>query len=96
MDEAVSADIEARIHEAILSNGGGALQAHDIRSRTAGAATFIEFHLVVPGEMTVNEAHEICDRIEDALEAEIAGSDVSIHVEPEHKAKSTGIVALDG
>lgn len=95
MDEAVNADIEARIREAIKANGGGALQAHDIRSRTAGAATFIEFHLVVPGEMTVNDAHEICDRIEDALEAEIAGSDVSIHVEPEHKAKSSGAVALD-
>jgi cation diffusion facilitator family transporter len=95
MDEAVGADIEARIREAIKANGGGALQAHDIRSRHAGAATFIEFHLVVPGDMTVNEAHEICDRIEDALESEIAGSDVSIHVEPEHKAKSKGAVALD-
>lgn len=94
MDEAVGADIEARIREAIKANGGGALQAHDIRSRHAGAATFIEFHLVVPGEMTVNEAHEICDRIEAALESEIAGSDVSIHVEPEHKAKAKGAVAL--
>lgn len=95
MDESVGAEIEVRIREAIKSKGGGALQAHDIRTRHAGAATFIEFHLVVPGDMTVNEAHAICDRIEDALEAEIAGSDVSIHVEPEHKAKSKGAVALD-
>jgi cation diffusion facilitator family transporter len=95
MDESVSSDIQARIREAIRSSGGGALQAHDIRTRHAGAATFIEFHLVVPGEMTVYEAHAICDRIEDALEAEIAGSDVLIHVEPEHKAKEKGAVALD-
>jgi cation diffusion facilitator family transporter len=95
MDESVSAEIEGRIREAIKSNGGGALQAHDIRTRHAGAATFIEFHLVVPGNMTVTEAHDICDRIEDALESEIKGSDVSIHVEPEHKAKSKGAVALD-
>jgi cation diffusion facilitator family transporter len=94
MDESVSADIQARIREAIKLNGGGALQAHDIRTRHAGAAIFIEFHLVVPGDMTVNEAHAICDRIEDALEGEIVGSDVSIHVEPEHKAKSKGAVAL--
>jgi cation diffusion facilitator family transporter len=94
MDESVGADIEAQIREAIKSNGGGALQAHDIRTRHAGAATFIEFHLVVPGTMTVEEAHAICDRIEDALEAEIAGADVSIHVEPDHKAKAKGAVAL--
>lgn len=95
MDESVSAEIEKRIREAIRSNGGGALQAHDIRTRIAGAATFIEFHLVVPGGMTVNEAHAICDRMEHALEAEIAGSDITIHVEPEYKAKSKGAVKLE-
>ncbi|MGQ0672084.1 MAG: cation diffusion facilitator family transporter [Hyphomicrobium sp.] len=95
LDESVGAEIEARIREAIRAGGGGALQAHDIRTRHAGAATFIEFHLVVPGDMTVYEAHAICDRIEAALREEIAGSDVSIHVEPEHKAKSKGVVALD-
>lgn len=92
MDESVDGEVQSRIREAIKQNGGGALQAHDIRTRHAGAATFIEFHLVVPGSMTVNEAHEICDRIEEAIEAGIAGSDVLIHVEPEHKAKN---VALD-
>lgn len=94
MDESVSVELQEKIREAIKSGGGGAMQAHDIRTRHAGAATFIEFHLVVPGTMTVYEAHDICDRIEDALEAEIEGADVSIHVEPDHKAKSKGIVDL--
>jgi cation diffusion facilitator family transporter len=94
MDESVSGEIQDKIHAAIKSNGGGATQAHDIRTRHAGAATFIEFHLVVPGSMSVHEAHEICDRIEEALEAEIAGADVSIHVEPDHKAKTKGVVDL--
>ena len=58
--------------------------------------TFIEFHLVVPGAMPVVEAHEICDRLEAALEAEIEGSQVVVHVEPEYKAKgrSKGAVKL--
>ena len=94
MDESVGSEIQVRIQEAIKANGGGALQAHDIRTRHAGAATFIEFHLVVPGAMNVDEAHAICDRIEAALEAEIAGADVSIHVEPDHKAKSKDAVPL--
>jgi cation diffusion facilitator family transporter len=94
MDQAASPDIEARIRAAIRANGEGALQAHDMRTRTAGPQTFIEFHLVVPGEMTVNAAHEICDRIEDALEKELANSDVVIHVEPDFKAKPKGAVEL--
>lgn len=94
LDEAVSPDIQGQINLAIKANGGGALQVHDIRTRHAGRATFIEFHLVVPGRMTVRESHAICDRIEDALEAEIPGSDVTIHVEPDNKAKNTGAVEI--
>jgi cation diffusion facilitator family transporter len=89
MDETAGHEIEGRIREAIARNGDGALQVHDIRTRRAGRATFIEFHLVVPGSMTVEEAHRICDRLEDAIEAEIEDSEVVVHVEPEHKAKDT-------
>lgn len=88
MDQAASPDIERRIRAAIAANGDGALEAHDIRTRQAGRALFIEFHLVVPGTMTVDNAHQICDRIEEALEKEIEGSEIVIHVEPDHKAKS--------
>jgi hypothetical protein len=65
----------------------GALEAHDVRTRIAGRATFIDFHLVVPGSMTVSEPRGLCDRIEDALREEIADAMISIHVEPEEKAK---------
>lgn len=96
MDQAASPDIEARIRRVIGANGEGALEAHDIRTRQAGRALFIEFHLVVPGMMTVDAAHQICDRIETAIEAEIEGSEAVIHVEPDHKAKrkSRGTVPL--
>ncbi|MBS0251691.1 MAG: cation transporter [Proteobacteria bacterium] len=96
MDEAASPEIEARIRGAIEANGIGALQAHDIRTRQAGRALFIEFHLVVPGSMTVDEAHAICDRLENSIEKNIEGSEVVIHVEPEHKAKpeESGAVPL--
>lgn len=96
LDEAASPEIEARIKAAISANGEGALEAHDIRTRRAGRMTFIEFHLVVPGAMTVERAHEICDRLEDAIEAAISDTDVVIHVEPDHKAKAGGDVPLDG
>ncbi|MFT3733363.1 MAG: cation diffusion facilitator family transporter [Hyphomicrobium sp.] len=96
MDEAASPEIEARIRGAIEANGIGALQAHDIRTRQAGRALFIEFHLVVPGSMTVDEAHAICDRLENSIEHSLEGSEVVIHVEPEYKAKpeDSGAVPL--
>lgn len=87
MDEAASSEIQSQIRAAIQSYGGGALEAHDVRTRKAGRVTFIEFHLVVPGTMTVDEAHDICDRLEDGIEASIEGSEVVIHVEPHQKSK---------
>ena len=97
MDQAASPEIENQIRAVIARNGDGALQAHDIRTRQAGRALFIEFHLVVPGAMTVYDAHIICDRLEDAIEAEIEGSEAVIHVEPDHKVKPgiEGAVDLD-
>lgn len=95
LDERAAPDIEERIRNAIAANGAGALEAHDIRTRHAGRMTFIEFHLVVPGNMTVAAAHEICDRLEDAIEAELIDADVVIHVEPDEKAKPHVAIALD-
>jgi divalent metal cation (Fe/Co/Zn/Cd) transporter len=94
MDEAVDGDIGRRIRALIAENADGAIEAHDLRTRTAGRATFIDFHLVVPGAMSVADAHRICDRIESALEEEISGSEVVIHVEPEGEARHRGVLVL--
>lgn len=94
MDEAAPPEIQARIQAAIALHGGGALQAHDLRTRHAGRSTFIDFHLVVPREMQVAEAHAICDRIEAGLRRELEGAMIAIHVEPEEKAKDEGAIAL--
>ena len=52
---------------------------------------FAELHLVVPGDMSVAAAHAICDRIEEAVRAAIGQAVITIHVEPEGKAKLRGI-----
>jgi cation diffusion facilitator family transporter len=94
LDEQVPDNDFTKISEAIAMEAMGALQAHDLRTRHAGRATFIEFHLVVPGQTTVADAHDICDRIESRLKDVIPGARVSIHVEPENKAKHAGIVPI--
>ncbi|GGA20666.1 cadmium transporter [Salipiger profundus] len=94
MDEAAPDDEVEQMRVLISDNAEGAVEAHDLRSRRAGRVLFVEFHLVVPGDMSVDSAHDICDRIEGALHHAFEGSRVTIHVEPEHKAKHSGIVVL--
>jgi cation diffusion facilitator family transporter len=94
MDEAVPDELLARIRRAVSANAEGALEAHDLRTRHAGRLTFIDFHLVVPGSMSVDESHAICDRIEAALREEVEGAVIHIHVEPEGKAKHRGVLVL--
>lgn len=83
MDHAVSAEDEASIKAAIAAHANGALDVHHLRSRQAGRATFIAFDLVVPASMSVGEAHRICDRLEEAIQAVQPGAQCVIHVEPE-------------
>ncbi|HUG62278.1 MAG TPA: cation diffusion facilitator family transporter [Methylomirabilota bacterium] len=94
MDEAAPPEDLEKIRALIAHSAEGAIEAHDIRTRNAGRVTFVDFHLVVDGAMTVREAHDICDRVEAALQTEIGQVVVTIHVEPDHKAKHTGIVVL--
>ena len=95
MDRAVEMDEHMRIRDIISANSKGAQEVHDLRTRIAGRATFIEFHMVVDADMSVSDSHVICDRIEDALKAEIPSVRVTIHVEPDNEAKlPKGTVAV--
>lgn len=94
MDVAVPGDTQKTIREVIATNAEGAIEAHDIRTRQAGKLTFIDFHLVVPGAMSVDQAHTICDEIEGKLREAVRDVQITIHVEPENKAKHAGIVVL--
>lgn len=93
MDEAIPeqelADIRNALNYALggLASNGKVLEIHDLRTRRAGPRTFVEFHLVVPGSTSVEQAHQICDRLENALKAQLDGVHTTIHVEPDHKAK---------
>ncbi|MFD2609941.1 cation diffusion facilitator family transporter [Deinococcus taklimakanensis] len=87
-------DTTARLRELLRTHGAGALEMHDLRARSAGQVTFVEFHMVVPGEMTVAQAHAICDRLEHGIQAELTGAQVTIHVEPADQAKPHGALVL--
>jgi len=94
MDASAPPETLEKIARIIATHSEGAQEAHDVRTRQVGSVTFIDFHLVVTGTMSVTESHAICDRIEAALKTEIEGARVTIHVEPEEKAKHKGVPVL--
>ncbi|HMQ57997.1 MAG TPA: cation diffusion facilitator family transporter [Rhizobiaceae bacterium] len=94
MDGALDADDLAAVQRVIAESASGAIEYHDLKTRSAGAARFVEFHLIVPADMTVAQSHAICDRIEAALRTEMPGLRSVIHVEPEEKAKPTAGIPL--
>lgn len=83
MDTALPADEVGRIKAEIGKLLPAGTSFHDLRTRKSGARRFIDFHLLVPGESSVNLAHALCDRIEEALQQALPNTTVTIHVEPQ-------------
>ena len=55
---------------------------HKIRTRKAGSQRFIEFHLLIPKNASLEEAHLMCYHLEEDIESRLPNSSVTIHVEP--------------
>jgi cation diffusion facilitator family transporter len=88
MDRALPDDEVKRLRDVIGKHLGAGMTFHALRTRKAGARSFADFHLLVPGEMTVAAAHDVADRIESALEREAGVLEVTIHVEPVEAASA--------
>lgn len=56
---------------------------HDLRTRRSGMLRFVQFHVWVPGDWSVREAHDRLDRIELELQHRFPGTEILIHVDPE-------------
>ena len=58
------------------------IQFHALRTRVAGARRFVSFHVLVPGEWTVQCGHELCEEIELAISKALPSTHVTTHLEP--------------
>jgi cation diffusion facilitator family transporter len=72
--DAVRAAIESKIHED--------MDYHAVRTRRAGPRRFVDFHLLVPGVLTVEKAHGVASAIEEAIRGVSPGIEVTVHIEP--------------
>ena len=56
---------------------------HHFRTRKAGRQRYIDFHLLVDPQETIEEAHTVCDALEGAIQRALPGAVVHIHLEPD-------------
>ena len=65
---------------------------HDLRTRTSGAHRFVQFHVWVPADWTVREAHQRMDAVEEKLQHRFPGCEIIIHLDPEGHTDREGIL----
>ena len=63
---------------------------HDLRTRTSGDRDFVQFHVDLPARMSVGEAHEVIERVEEHLRREFPGIELLIHIDPEGHVDEPG------
>ncbi len=76
------------IDKAIRDCAGPDTLYHGLRTRKAGSQRFIDFHLLLPGKLSINQSHTICNEIEVCIKDELNNCRVTIHVEPEEDKAS--------
>jgi cation diffusion facilitator family transporter len=83
LDTAADEDTIDTVTEVLEDLKGQFIEYHDLRSRKAGRDLHIDMHLVVQPEMSIEEAHDLCDTIELRIQQKLNYSHVLIHVEPD-------------
>ncbi len=82
LDASLPADEEEWIRDYVSGIGAPVRGFHHLRTRKAGAQRFIQFHLLVTADMSVEESHKLHDDIVAAIKQRFPASTVTIHVEP--------------
>ncbi|GAA4010872.1 CDF family cation-efflux transporter FieF [Sphingomonas swuensis] len=65
---------------------------HDVRTRTSGVHDFIQFHVWVPEEWSVRQAHDRLDRVEEDLQRRFPGTEIFLHLDPEGHTDREGML----
>ncbi|WP_457571571.1 cation diffusion facilitator family transporter [Desulfovulcanus sp.] len=82
MDRALPEDELKIIDQTIRELAGKDVDYHGLKTRKAGVRRFIDFHMLVSGNKSVKEAHDLCCKIEENIRKKLPNAYVNIHVEP--------------
>lgn len=83
LDETLPEDELEEIRRCVREHRGDIITGyHKLRARRAGSRRHVDLHVVVDESLTVGEAHDIAEHIEQDIRACIPNTDVLVHVEP--------------
>ncbi|MEY9972518.1 cation diffusion facilitator family transporter [Lysinibacillus sp. RC46] len=85
MDARLSKEEEEQIIQIIESFKDEYIEYHDFRTRRSGAEEYIDFHLVVASNESIETVHNLCDRIEEKINTLFHQANILIHLEPENE-----------
>ena len=82
MDRELEDDDRQKIRDIVMAHSE-VKGLHDLRTRSSGMNSFIQFHLELDGEMKLRDAHEISEQVELELMDAFPNAEVIIHEDPE-------------
>lgn len=85
MDRALPSDQVERVTAVLAEHArraDGEVRYHALRTRRAGARSFVSFHVQVPGRWTVQQGHDLLEAIEEDIRGRLPAASVFTHLEP--------------
>jgi cation diffusion facilitator family transporter len=96
LDTALPDDLQRKITEILARHAKKeGVRFHALRTRQAGAWRFVDFHVLVPGDWSVQRGHDLLEAIEEEVRAAVPNTSVFTHLEPIEDPASFADVRLE-
>ncbi len=95
MDRALPADEHGLLLAVLAGYRQQGVDYHALRTRESGSRRFVELHVLVPGEWTIQRGHELVERLEGDIRQALPRTTVLTHLEPVDDPSSHEDIALD-
>ena len=82
VDEKLPPGEEATIRASILEHAKDVVGFHRLRTRKAGSHRYVDLHLVMENEVSLEQAHKMCDHLEKDIASKLPNTSIIIHCEP--------------
>ncbi|WP_434685882.1 cation diffusion facilitator family transporter [Pseudanabaena minima] len=88
LDASIPLEERQMIDEILSHYDSHQVQFHAIRTRMAGTRKFVSFHILVSGNWSVQQGHDLCEEVETAISKALPHVNVFTHLEPLEDPKS--------
>ena len=95
MDASLPAADQAAVDAVLDRHRSDVITFHAVRTRAAGRYRFVSLHLLVPGDWTVQQGHDLAEQVEAEIVEALPDASVTTHIEPIDDPASFDDVLLD-